>query len=132
MVIRSAIDLSALSVLSSLRPLRKQKLALDLAGLDEGERLRLQERLNDLVNDCGCSTGSVFSLAGGVLAAAFAIGIADLGVLATILTTFAAIFLSGGAGKLAGLALASYRFRRLCRVLAARVAAGAVPVQSAS
>jgi hypothetical protein len=120
MILRSTADLRLLASVPRLYVLRRQDVVLDIEAIEDAERARLQARLNKLLHDCGCSAGSLFSLGGGALTAIIAIRAAHYGLIATTAVTFFAVIVFGLAGKLTGLAFASFRFRRLCLAIARR------------
>ena len=124
MIVRSPEDLRTLVTLSRLRGLRRASLILDIAAIDAAERERLQTRLNRLLHDCGCSAGAWFSLSGAIVMSVVATR-AHFGILQTIAAAFAALIVFGIAGKLAGLAFAAFRFRRLCLSIVARAGGAA-------
>ena len=104
---------------------------LRLAQLPEGERARLETELNAYQDACGCGEGGVFTVVAIVLVVALRAAaphpLALGSLLVTALLVVAAALPAGFAGKLAGLALAKYRFRRACARLLARLGPAADP-----
>jgi hypothetical protein len=127
MIVHSTADLRLLAAIPTLRALRRQEVMLAIDGFEPAERGRLQQRLNRLLHDCGCFAGALFSFGGGILTGLIAVRLAHYGVFRTGAAIFAALLLFGAIGKLSGLALASFRFRRLCLAIAARIPSAARP-----
>lgn len=101
--------------------------ALRLPGLSAEENLVFQNRLNALLDACGCGTGGVLSVvaAAPVVLAALsgASWIAGVGPLTTLGFALLAFLVGGAVGKALGLAHAHLRLKRTLEELLRRATA---------
>jgi hypothetical protein len=123
-----------------LHPFRMPRVRVRLAQLDDSEARAWESRLETLRQDCGCSAGAAGLCAFTLLAVALALrntspAPGDLrpgGFLVQGGALAAGLVLSALLGKLAGLALASLRFRRACARLERRARGLQAPGESTS
>jgi hypothetical protein len=97
---------------------RKEAIRLELPGIPADEAEMWQARLNAYRNDCGCSTGAIFTcLALGAVLVYVAVCALSMPLADTLRATGVGalvIVLGGAAGKLVGLLVARLKFKRAC------------------
>ena len=116
---------------SALHPFRKPPIRLDIPTLNRAEAAAWQLRLEELRQHCGCTSGAVFlgafllaNLAyvlGSAVRPGFSLPATTKDLWLTGIIFLAGLIISALFGKLLGLSVSAFRFRRTCRALQSRL-----------